>query len=142
MIENAVGKTCGAMAHAAVLGGGNMIGRLPNSPRPNIIPIVARDTIARDTDVIEDLWRECRVRMARGTILVRRQMVCRLDNIRIGGKEPTDMTTLATTRNVLMKCSKKRCRGKNIRGIVTDAAIILCRNVINLLGSCDASGMA
>ena len=105
-------------------------------------PIVARDTIARDAHVSKDLWREPGGGMANVTILSRRQMVRGLNNIRIGGKESADMTTLATTGNVLMKRGKKRCRGKNISGIVTDAAIILCRNVINLLGGCDARGMA
>jgi predicted Rossmann-fold nucleotide-binding protein len=52
------------------------------------------------------------------------------------------MAAFATTSKVLMNCKKKRCRGKNNSGIVTDAALLLCRNVINNLGRCDACVVA
>ena len=69
-------------------------------------------------------------------------MVCCLNYIRFGGEELTDMAAFATTSNVLMKCVKERCRGKNNSGIVTDTALLLCRNVINNLWGCDTCVMA
>ena len=50
-----------------------------------------------------------------------------------GSAEPTIVTTFTTTVNGLMNCTKKCCRRKNISGSVTDAAIILRRDMINLL---------
>ena len=141
MVKDCVGKAGGAVADAAVLGSGNMIRRLAYGALSNIVPIVARGAVTRDTHVIEGLRRECRVGMTHGTILARMQMVCSLDQIRIGGEEPAYMTPLATAGDVLMKRSKKRCRGKDSRGVVTDTAITLRRNVINDLGSRDTRGM-
>jgi len=69
-------------------------------------------------------------------------MVCCLNYIRFAGKELADMAAFATSGNVLMKRDKKGCRGKNNSGIVADTAIILCRDVIDFLGGCDACVMA
>ena len=81
-------------------------------------------------------------RVAQVTILVRRQMVCRFNQIGIGGKESTDMTTFAPTCNALMNRDEKGCRRKNTSGVVADTAIILSRDVIYLLGSGYARVMA
>ena len=142
VIKDCVGKTGGGvMAHPAVCGSGYMIRRQSYGPRPIMSSIMARDTIAGDTHVSKDRWREPGGRMANVTILSRRHMVCSFNKTRIGGKESADMATLATAGNVLMKRSKKRCRAKKISGIVTDAAITLCRNVINRFGRCDITVM-
>ncbi len=96
---------------------------------------MARDTIARDTHVIENLWREPRGRMAKVTILRRRQMVhCRI----LTGSELTVVTTFAATCNALMS----KTRGWKTRtDDVTRIAIIRCRNMSGRLASRDAGVM-
>ena len=69
-------------------------------------------------------------------------MVDCLNQIRIGGKNLTVMTAFATADNVLMNRAKKVGRSKISGGIVTDTAIIRCRDMINLLRGCDTSVMA
>ena len=51
------------------------------------------------------------------------------------------MTALAAASNVLMQRNHEGCRGKGVGGIVTDAAIILRGDVIQLLGGCDTCVM-
>lgn len=41
-----------------------------------------------------------------------------------------------------MKRNHKRRRGKSIGGVVTDAAIVLCRDVVELLGGRDTCVVA
>ena len=69
-------------------------------------------------------------------------MIRRFKQVGVSGKELTDMTTFAPTRNVLMHREEKSCRRKNTSGVVADTAIILSRDVIDFLGSCDARVMA
>ncbi|MAF84187.1 MAG: hypothetical protein CL797_08805 [Chromatiales bacterium] len=69
-------------------------------------------------------------------------MACRLNQIGIGGEELTDMTTFTPTGNALMNRDEKGCRRKNTSGVVTDTAIILSRNVVHRLRSCDTRVMA
>lgn len=60
-------------------------------------------------------------------------MISRLDCIRIGGEEPTDMTAFTAIGQALMNRTKQRCRCKRSRGIVTDTAFALCRDVVGCL---------
>ena len=65
---------------------------------------MARHTIIGDTLMSKYRGHEGRVRMASGTILICRQMVGCLKQLRFGGKELADMTTFTTARDVEMSC--------------------------------------
>ncbi len=65
---------------------------------------MTRHTIIGDTLMRKYRGAEGRVRMASGTILIRRQMVGCLKQLRFGSKELADMTTFTTVRDITMSC--------------------------------------
>ena len=67
------------------------------------------DTIAGDTRVVKSRGCEHINRVAKLTILVCRQVVGCLNQIRISRKDLTVMTTLTTLNNARMNRSEKRC---------------------------------
>lgn len=69
---------------------------------------MAGGAIVGDTHVVKNRGSERGSRVAKVTILVRRQMVCPLHNIRIGREDLTYMTTFTPAGNVLVKRDKKR----------------------------------
>ena len=69
---------------------------------------MAGGAIVGDTHMVKNRGGERSSRVAKVTILVRRQMVVRLHNIRIGREELTYMATFTPAGNVLMKRDKKR----------------------------------
>ena len=76
MIEDSTGETLGVMAHTAIKVRGRMISCLSDGPDTDIIgvAIMARSTIGRDTQVVENRRseREWRGSVAEITILRRR----------------------------------------------------------------------
>ena len=119
MIKHPGGKSVGVMAHAAILGRGNMSGRLAGSKRA----VVARGAIAGDAVVSEDRRFKRRGVVAKVAILVRGDMVCR--RIFAGGKY-TVMTTFARRGNTL---EIEYARGK-AAGAVAHPAVFGGGNVI------------
>ena len=149
VIDIRVDKVNRVVADTAIRGGVlmNWGSRCFSGVKPDIIAIMARDTIAGDTRVQKRCYRGSeasrRSRVAKGTILVRRQMVGCLDQqIRIGGKDLAVMTTFATSGNARMNGAEESCRRKFSSGIVTETAIISCRDMINLLRGCGTRCMA
>jgi hypothetical protein len=61
---------------------------------------MAGGAISGNTHMVKSRWLERSGRVAKVAILVRRQMICRLDQVRTGGEELTYMTTFASTGNV------------------------------------------
>ncbi len=110
MIKDSVGETLGVMAHPAILVRGRMISCLSYGPDTDIIgvAIMARGTIGRDTQVVENRRSERKWSggVTQITILARGQMVCGLNYIRIrtriSGQELADMASFAATANAAM----------------------------------------
>ena len=120
---------------------------LSRGPGCNIIhiAIMTGDTVTGDTDVQKRCNRESEISfcVANVTILVGRQVASWFSaNSDRGGTEPPVMAAFATPVNRLMFCSKKRCRGKNIRRGVADATFTLRRDMINLFAGCCTRVMA
>lgn len=138
MIDKRVGKTGRVVAKGAIAAGVLVHRRigLPSGAETSKTgaAIVARLTIVSDTRVVKIRRDERGGRMAKRAILARRQMACRLNDVRIDREELTHMATFTATTNVQMQRDKERCRGKRTGGVMADTAIILSRDVINLLG--------
>ena len=69
-------------------------------------------------------------------------MVFRFEDVGVGGEESGYMAAFAAMRNILMKRRQERCRGEDNGRVVTRAAIILGRNVVNALGRRDSCAVA
>ena len=71
--------------------------------------IMARRAVPGYIQVAKNRRGECRCRVTIGTILVRGQMGCCLNEVWIGREKLTGMTTLATAHNARMRCLQE-CR--------------------------------
>ena len=107
--------------------------------------IVAGGTVISDARVRKNRGKEFSNHMTKVAVLNRRQMACRLDDIRItvsGRKELTDMTTFATLGldrvHSIHKCCR-RCKTTRRSVFVADKALVQCRDMIWQF-ACSANG--
>jgi hypothetical protein len=103
--------------------------------------IMAGPTIVGDTRVVETRRDEHGRRMAKSTILARRQMVCAFNEIRIRREKLTHMATFTAPRNIQMQSDKERCRCKRTGRVMADTAVILRRDMIDIFRRCDTGVM-
>jgi hypothetical protein len=129
--------TSDTMTHTAIFGGGRMCWRLSNRSGRNIIcaAIMAWLTISCNSRMRKYRRDECRVRVANITILIRRQMRCRLDDIRIciGCRQElavmTSFTAIGYTRmNIAQECWWRK--STRTGACVTHITLVLRRNMI------------
>lgn len=144
VIDKRVRKIVCVMAHGTIAGRVlmNRRGRCPSGAKPDKTAVMTRRAIARDTGMAEHRRRKPGDRVALIAVLGGWQVVCCLHQVGIGREELADMTTFAAIYDVLVN-RKQKCRGrKRNRGIMADAALLLCRNVIHNLRRCDTGVMA
>ncbi len=141
MIENRSGETGRAMTCTAIRAGDDMRRRLRKSTDCIVSAIVARDTITADTGMRECRWIERRRGVAIFAVLGRWHMQ---QGRTLAHGELTVVTALAATADAGMDKTEESRRGKTalIDVDVTQAAIILSRNMILSLADRDVSIMA
>ena len=121
MIKHPGGKSVGVMAHAAILGRGNMSGRLAGSKRA----VVARGAIAGDAVVSEDRRFKRVSIMAKVAILGSGQMVrCRI----FAGGKYTVVTSVTTRCHALViEHAGGKTGGNMAHGTVFRGGNMICR---------------
>lgn len=149
VINKGIGEAGRVVANGAITVGIVMNGTRRHASRTKHregrTAIVAGRAPVRDTDMIEHRRGEHVAGMADPTILIRRQMGRTLNQIRAGREKLTRVAAFASGSDIQMNIGQKRRESEIVGELMAGAAVVLGRNMVDLLrrrDTCIVAGRA